>query len=270
MTDQEKHNHYMRFRRFQQSREKFFAPKISASLHHQYLQFTKYYPHEGMSALHKIDSGGLAKVIKSIYIDAGTVYGAKIRADIQKHIKVKPTEQKARMAMGFSERMHDLLVAYFNTDILNTSENITQTTRELIRQVFINAAKVGQGIDDIVKYLEGTELSKIRARLIARTETVTAANKGALFVAKQSGLQLNKIWLATKDSRTRDDHAEVDGNQVGKEDYFIVGGYDMQCPGDRGGKDGKLQVPAREIVNCRCTTIFQPVRDGNGRLVRES
>lgn len=270
MTPEQTNSHLLRFRLFQQSREKFFAPKINEALQKQYREFTAH-AHEGLSALTRIDSGGIMQVIRHLYMDAGIVYGAKIRADFVKEghrFTQHGTQLKARGAIGFSERMASLISEYFKTDILNTSEGITQTTRDLIRQVFTEAYTAGLSIDEIVKQLEGTELSRVRSRLIARTETVTAANKGALFVAKDTGLLLNKIWLATSDKRTRDDHAEVNGNKIGRDDYFNVGGFDMLVPGDRGGHDGKLPVPAKELCNCRCTTTFETVRDAQGRLIR--
>lgn len=274
MTPDEINNHASRFRRFQQSREIYFSPRINEALHKQYKQFTSHVERLGLeSSLNKIDSGGIMHVIRNLYMDAGIIYGAKIRADFNKLGAYKwsnstTLELKNRRPIGFSERMAQLISDYFKTDILNTSEGITQTTKDLIRNVFTQAYVEGLGLPEIIKKLEGTELSRVRASLISRTETVTAANKGALFVAKDTGLLLNKTWLATNDKRTRDDHRAVDGNQVGRDDYFNVGGYEMLVPGDRGGHDGKLPVDPKEFCNCRCTATFQVVRDANGRLIR--
>lgn len=269
MTQDEKNNYLLRFRRFQQSREKFFAPKINAELHKQYMVVVDNI-NLGEKAVLKIDSGGIATVLKQIYIDAATVYGAKVSADLKKEGVKSSTfemELKRTGGIGFSERMHQLITDYFRTDILNTSKEITQTTRELITQVFTDAYAAGLGINEIVAKLRNTELSRMRSRLIARTETVTAANQGALFVAKDTGLKLNKVWLATKDKRTRADHVEVDGQKVGRDDYFNVGGNTMLIPGARVQENG-LPVEAKEVCNCRCTTIFETIRDANGRLVR--
>ncbi len=258
MTNDERHNFLLRFQRFQQSREKYFAPKINSALNNQYKTFIHNVRHLGVDAVHLIKPDDITKILESLYFD-GIVYGAKIRADLNR--------VKARMPIGFSERMHQLIMEYFGQDILNTSLGITETTKKLIRDVFINAYAQGLGIDDIIKQFEDTEMSRIRSRLIARTETVTSANGGALIVAKETGLLLNKTWLATKDSRTRHDHAAVDGHTVARDDYFDVGGATMQHPGARTQEDGS-PVPVAEVANCRCTIIFAPVRDANGRLVR--
>ena len=203
MTD---HDHIQRFKTFQQNREKYFAPLINTELIKQYKQATTHI-HDGIhNAILKIDSAGMVRVIRHLYMDAGITYGAKIRADLNKQGLLN----QKRRAIGFSERMAQLIADYFRTDILNTSEGITNETRKLITEVFSKYYELGYGIDQIVKQLENTELSRVRARLIARTETVTAANKGALFVAKDTGLKLNKTWLSAHDNRTRSDHAEVD------------------------------------------------------------
>lgn len=263
-----KAEHSLRFRRFQQSRENFFAPKINAELYKQYQTVTRFAETFGVNAVNMIDSGGIQRVIRNLYMDAGIVYGAKIRADFAKMGAYRPQKQsKARGAIGFSHHMAELIAAYFKTDILNTSEGITQTTRDLITKVFNDAYRVGLSINDIVEKLKNTELSKIRARLIARTETVTATNRSALFVAQDTGLLLNKSWLATKDARTRDDHREVDGHQVGRDEYFKVGDATMLVPGARTQENGQ-PVPAELVVNCRCTTTFSAVRDSAGRLIR--
>jgi uncharacterized protein with gpF-like domain len=208
----------------------------------------------------QIDSSSINQALKPLYLDAGIVYGAKVRSQITAH--------KARMPIGFNQRMIDLMTAYFQTDILNVSEGITETTGEYIRLILSRAVEQGQGIDWIVKQLGNTEISRIRSRLIARTETVTAANQGAIFAAKDTGLLCNKEWLATMDNRTRHDHRIVDGQKIAMDAYFdLPGGVKMLQPGDRGGKNGQLTTPAKETINCRCTVLIEPVRDRSGRLV---
>lgn len=256
--DELKKYYLQRFQRFQKGRERIFAPKFYKAIRAQY-QYVIDNIHNGLNAVDKIPSHHLTKIIKDIYLDAGITYGAKVRADLNR--------LKGRMPIGFSQRMSQLIEQYFNTDILNASEGITDTTKDLIRKVFAEAYEAGLGIDDIISQLRNTELSQMRARLIARTETVTAANQGAMFVAKDTGLKLNKVWLATSDNRTRHDHRMVDGHTVDMDDYFILAGdIKMLQPGDRGGTDGRRATPPKEVCNCRCTVLFEPIRE-NGKLV---
>lgn len=273
MNAEDKRAYLLRFQRFQRSREQFFAPVIFKALRSQYDSFISllqkgYTEHQAILA---VESEPVSNVLKDLYADAAIVYGAKIRADLNRLVPYRVQNPnsfnvKASMPMGFSEEMRRLIIQYFSLDILNTSEGITEETKDLIRKVFSNAYEKGEGIDDIISQLKDTELSQIRARRIARTETVTSANQGALFVAKSSGLDLNKEWLSARDNRVRGtkpkdkaNHVRMNGRTVGLDDYFNVDGYEMSVPGDRGGKEGRLLVPASEVVNCRCTTLFVPV-----------
>lgn len=255
---QAKIDFYSRFSRFQQSREKYYAPKLKkeldAQLHH-YISTKKFH----------IPSTGIAKVITNLYADAATVYGGRIRYDLSKYIK---QIRKERKPIGFNERIIQLMNEYFKTDILNTSRNITETTIKHIQDELIRGSGLGLGFDDIIKNLISENLSAARARLIARTETVTAANRAGYIVAKESGLLMNKEWLTSIDNRTREHHVEINGSVIGIDEYFILpGGVEMLVPGDRGGTNGKLKTPAGEVCNCRCTTVYIPVLDAQGNAI---
>jgi hypothetical protein len=262
MTEAEKYNYWLTFHRFQQNREKYFAPKIYKILNQQVNEFLHSYKQglRGDFAFFNVSHQPIIDVLKPLYLDAGIVYGRKVRASIN--------QQKAQ-TIGFNQRMIDLMTEYFLSNILSTAEGITNTTKELIQRVLIQATEQGEGFDWVVKELEGLGFhNRIRARLIARTETVTAANQGAMFAAKDTGLLLNKEWLATSDKRTRHDHRIVNGQKIGMTEYFTLPeNITMQQPGARTQENG-MSVPAKEVINCRCTTIFEPVRDGRGKLVR--
>lgn len=261
---QAKIDFYLRFSRFQQSREKYYAPKLKkeldAQLHH-YISTKKFH----------LSSTGIAKVITNLYVDAATVYGGRIYQDLSKYIKQikkKTFEIKERKPIGFNERIIQLMNEYFRTDILNTSRGITETTIRHIQDELVRGSGLGLGFDDIIKNLISEDLSANRARLIARTETVTAANRASYIVAVESGLKMNKEWLTSIDNRTRDHHININGTVVGIDEYFILpNGVEMLVPGDRGGTNGKLKVPPGEVCNCRCTTIYIPVLDAQGNAV---
>lgn len=91
-----------------------------------------------------------------------------------------------------------------------------------------------------------------RAQSIARTETMTAVNGGTLSGmqarAGTFGIPLRKRWLATHDDRTREDHMAADGQEQPLDHPFVVGGAQMQHPGDPG-------APADQVIQCRCTIM---------------
>lgn len=97
------------------------------------------------------------------------------------------------------------------------------------------------------------------AMRIARTEVAGAANGLSYEYAgavNAGGLSLQKTWLSTLDERTRGngpkdefDHVGADGETVGMDEPFVLTGEELMYPGDENGSPGN-------IINCRCTPIF--------------
>jgi HK97 family phage portal protein len=93
-------------------------------------------------------------------------------------------------------------------------------------------------------------LSRGRANVIARTETGSAATESLLESVKSLDVpNMMKEWVATIDERTRDSHADNDGERVGINEKFSVGDYTTDRPQGEG-------LPADESINCRCTMTF--------------
>ena len=129
--------------------------------------------------------------------------------------------------------------------------NIQETTRKLLRGAIRVGIRQGEGQDGIARLIlqRVGDMSRYRARVIARTETHNAAGFGQLEAAKSSGVATHKEWLSAEGVRTRTSHATADGQRREIEDAFDVGGARLYRPGDSTG-------PAREIINCRCTMTF--------------
>jgi SPP1 gp7 family putative phage head morphogenesis protein len=87
-----------------------------------------------------------------------------------------------------------------------------------------------------------------RLEYIVRTETLGAMNFGHICGYEQSGVVEKKEWLATMDERVRDAHAEADGQIVGMDEPFVVGGEALEYPGDPAGSP-------ENVINCRCTVL---------------
>lgn len=246
MTPKEQREYWLRWHRFQRRYEAIYTTAIYKALKQQLRQFI-----DKRDILY-VNSAPLYPVLLNLYQTVGPLWAAYTNSKLPK--------RKARMPMGFSERIIQLMRQYYGLDILNMSEGITNTTKDIIAKILEDAAIRGIGIDEIVKEIERLAINRKRARLIARTETVTAANSAAIINAKEKsielGVELNKIWIATNDKRTRHDHRNVNQMVVGLDDFFNVGGYQMQQPGDRGAKG--QPTPAKEICNCRCTIAFIP------------
>lgn len=128
---------------------------------------------------------------------------------------------------------------------------ITDTTlMQVLNGIAIGRAN-GLGQADIAKQIaeKAPSIGRARAAVIARTETHSAANYGALAQAEDTGLDMMKEWISTTGARTRDSHRDADGQTVPTNEPFIVGGARLRFPGDPRG-------PAEEVINCRCNQGF--------------
>ena len=87
----------------------------------------------------------------------------------------------------------------------------------------------------------------------ARTMFTGAQNAGrieGLHQAQRLGIKVRKQWMATHDSRTRDTHADLDGQIVDVDEPFISSeGNAIMYPGDP-------TAAPEEVWNCRCTLVY--------------
>ena len=236
MTASQQKQYWLQFHRFQMRYELMYAPKINKALKAQVQQYI-----QTKDVLY-VRSGGLYAVLLDLYKQTGSVWA--------RHSRTLYRQSKATGQMGFSERIVTFMQQYFGFDLLNDAEGITNTTKRLIQEVLSEAALQGWSFDEIVKRLEAPEFTAKRARLIARTETVNAANAGSMINAKLAGAT-KKIWISARDSRVRMHHAAVNQTVIPVEDKFHVGLSLMDHPGDKAGG-------ANECCYCRCVVAGIP------------
>lgn len=244
MTIQQQDDLWYRFHRFTKRYERIYATEFNKALRTQINQYID------SGTLMAVDATPIYPVLVELYKATAVVWAHQSQLQIQR--------MKARQPMGFSERIVELMRKHFGIDLLNIAQQITDTTKRVIQEVLSKAVELGWSFNEIVNRLQSPDLTRARARLIARTETISAANSAAVINAKEdaakTGLKLNKIWIAARDNRTRHDHREVDRMVVAVDDYFVVGGFYMSQPGDR-----TQGAPAGEICNCRCCVGMVPV-----------
>jgi uncharacterized protein with gpF-like domain len=150
---------------------------------------------------------------------------------------------------------------YVKTDCGKKITSITAASighaRTMISKVIKQSTDEGWGAEETARAIrnllntEGIEINLWRSLRIARTEVMTASNQGQMTGARSMNMPMEKFWIATYDSRTRDTHMVVEEqNPKSLEEDFQVGAYRMDAPGDsRGGPE--------EVINCRCTVAFQ-------------
>lgn len=146
-------------------------------------------------------------------------------------------------------------VAAYLAEVFNRMVATPGQVFDMVATAIAAGAGLGEGIPVLTARVEtildatGTNLWPNRAVTVARTETLGALNAGRWdsFQAVNELLgqteQMEQLWLATEDSRTRRTHKAADQQRVPVGSYFLVGNAELRFPGDSRG-------PAQEIINC--------------------
>lgn len=149
-------------------------------------------------------------------------------------------------ASGYAEARDDLVREFqtYINDIPALVQRSVQTAVNTLNDV---------GMDnDVVRAVISQTMNpaSVEMRDLARDQGYQAAgvqNHAVLSAARADpdADELEKVWIATIDSRTRDTHFAADGQRAPLRGKFTVGGVQLDRPGDPTG-------PAREVRNCRC------------------
>lgn len=124
------------------------------------------------------------------------------------------------------------------------ANQITETTFEQLKKDFSESLTAGESRQQLVGRIRSTYdgYSKSRAETIARTEVHNAVQEGTFEGYIQAGLK-TKIWVTVGDTRVRDLHRAVDGEEVPIDMLFSNG---LRYPGDPEGEPDNT-------INCRCS-----------------
>lgn len=135
-------------------------------------------------------------------------------------------------------------------DILPLNLNVDESERWNAKQLtnaLTSGIIRGQSIGKIAnEFQRVTNMDRTSALRNARTATTGAQNAGrqeSYNKAAEMGIEIEKEWIATEDSRTRESHAEMDGVRIKYNSTFPNG---LEYPGDPNGAP-------EEVYNCRCT-----------------
>lgn len=109
---------------------------------------------------------------------------------------------------------------------------------------------------------------------VHRTETAslyeTAGKARAVVVARESPYEMSRVWISLRDSRTREDHAAMNGATVAVGEHFNYGAgpvWSLVSYEEAEAQGGELGLacdgphdailPAEAAVNCRCTAALR-------------
>jgi len=131
---------------------------------------------------------------------------------------------------------------------------ITSSTLRAFKRTVRRGTDLGEGTEKISRNLakQSKSFSTYRATLWVKTELVAASNAGSIAGARTSGLKLNKIWITSIDGRERATHNEANQQTVPLDEPFIVGGEELDVPGDPGAS-------LKNRMRCRCAVVYEPI-----------
>lgn len=254
------------YNNFRKRKVKQFAPSIYKALQAQIKYYTE------TRDLINLPQAPMQQALSKLYAETGRQWAMQTYYAILKDAGVKHSTPVLRVkrnaAFGLNEEFVNAILEFFRTDLFNTVTNITETTRNFIREQVELGIQQQLSLDQIINNLLGSDITKNRAALIARTEVMKGANAAEQVGSDRTGLQTRKEWISAIDNRTRRDHITVDGSIVPDGQPFNVGGYLMQRPGANKTTDGQ-RVPAKEVCNCRCTVGRVVLRGDDGLPLRK-
>lgn len=261
MNENEKRKYYHSYQNLYKRLVKEFTPKVEAAIREQVKFFTDMYENQMVLGVDLIPHVIMRNALKRLYIVSGLTNASKVFRSIKGQAKSATRDDKWTW----------VIAEYLKTNGLDKiSIEITDTIKETIRKEMLKGAAEGLGTDQIVRNLKQADFPKWMAKRIVRTEMNKATNIGGMVAAADLNIKVNKEWLSAEDLRVRRiprdqyDHMHMNGIQIGFDEKFVVPSTKtidaMMQPGDPNASVGN-------IVNCRCTLVFVPIKDAQGRIV---
>lgn len=201
------------------------------------------------------------RLITQAYLDIYSTTGTAFAKQTYDSFK------KAKSIKSLGWYWEQVMQDFVNTTLGDRIAEVTRTTYEGIQRnaklAIEKGIQEGWGADRMAQELARLQqtMEKWRALRIARTEVVSAQNKGSYEGAKSTGLNPIKVWLSSEDNRVRRqpqaefDHKKMNGKKAAIGEKFVViskeGQTDeIEFPGDPKGAAGN-------VINCRCTIIYE-------------
>lgn len=146
----------------------------------------------------------------------------------------------------------DTLLPYKYVDGKKTERWHTKKVNAEVLQGIIQGESMDKIAGRLSRVLEMGASSAIRN---ARTTVTSAENKGRIDMlhdAADKGVITHKVWMATHDSRVREAHADLDGQEQEIDDPFesILG--PIMYPGD-------VDADPANVYQCRCSLTYKVI-----------
>jgi SPP1 gp7 family putative phage head morphogenesis protein len=182
----------------------------------------------------------LVNDLTDLFQDASSTIG-NITVDV---LGVDVTEEMKTIWSEIGDQRLARLVTGSN-DYPGWTQQICDDVNDAIQQAYKNGESVDGAITRIENLLGN---NRGRAETIARTELSGLMNETSYKQMELSGVVSKKKWYSIGDNRTRDSHQRLNGKTVKFDEKFDVNGTAADGP-------HATNLPAGEVVNCRCRLI---------------
>lgn len=212
-------------------------------------------PRAGLKALlQELDGEPWENFLKTMYADISEQYGNELLDGLKAYNRY---HKKAEDDLGDFDPWDFNIQTYLSTMAARKVTQIMETTRKEMRDLITLARDMSMTMDEIAAAIQTKfeQYSEYRAYRIARTEVVAASNFGSYFAALEAadrmGVDTEKEWVDSDDSRVRETHAAMDGERVPVDKKYSNG---MDYPGDM------MNGQAKEVIHCRCAQVYHMPR----------
>ena len=149
------------------------------------------------------------------------------------------------------------LQEFIDKNLVISAKSVMKTCEDSIKLAIANSIEEGVGVEEQARRIQEAvkdkfkQFKKSNARRIARTEVNRVNNHTGLEAAGEGGMTEN-YWLSARLDTSRDTHiaAESDNGWIKINEKFIVGGEEMEYPGDPSASPDN-------IINCVCSVIYR-------------
>ena len=169
---------------------------------------------------------------------------------------------EATIGVGFENPIMDAaLKDYFNTIGGQHIKDINDTSLRRVQSAFQTALENNEGFRGAEKRLiKEVGMSKTRARLIARTESLMVTNAAKYTQSEILPIEMEKTWLHDHPKMPRDWHIALNGKTIDLDKKFNADGTMMRHPGDPAGG-------LTNNANCKCTMLTKAKLDKENNII---
>jgi len=235
--------------------QRLFVPRLQVEIRAAMRRMADAYQRHDAAAMQAARNGHKQRMGK-LLTQLWRMIGTEAAQDVLDGFKSSPSFAR-RKEMGREvptvPYMDDLVAAWIHNYGAQQITQIVDTTIMDVQRVIDNGLRDGLGELDIADAIRAVApvKSASRAQTIARTETHYASQQNALNTVRAiGGKEPRKRWVSSMDERSRSDHIRANGQTVPLDQPFIIGGIELDTPGDQ------MAGAPRQTINCRCIVVF--------------